>query len=120
VVEWVKEVERDSWASFKTRRNTARAKQLRASSAACVAARAVAARRGGAGRGPARCGGRRARALEGTWRGEERRGAVGAREMAGEGGVVTASRARVEQGGGTGGRRRRTGLDFSKNVGAPL
>jgi hypothetical protein len=65
MVEWVKEVERDSWASFKTRRSTAHAKQLLASPAA---------RRGGAGRGTARGGERRARALEGTWRGEERRG----------------------------------------------
>jgi hypothetical protein len=72
--EWVKEVERDSWASFKTRRSTVRVKQLLASRRACVAARAAAARRGGVGRGPARGDERRARALEGTWRGEERRG----------------------------------------------
>jgi hypothetical protein len=41
--EWVKEVERNSWASSKTRGGTARAKQLLASSAARVAARAAAA-----------------------------------------------------------------------------
>jgi hypothetical protein len=56
----------------------------------------------------------------GRWRarGAERSGAgaIGAQEMAGEGGGVTgASRA-----GGTGGRRRRTGLEFSKNAGTPL
>jgi hypothetical protein len=56
MVEWVKEVEWDSWASFKTRRSTARAKALLASPAACVAARAAAARRGGARRGPTRVG----------------------------------------------------------------
>jgi hypothetical protein len=55
-VKWVKEVKRDSWASFKPRRSTARVKQLLASPAACVAARAAAARRGGEGRGPARVG----------------------------------------------------------------
>jgi hypothetical protein len=76
VVKWVKEVKRDSWASFKTRKSIAHAKQLLASPAACVAARAAAARRGGAGRGPARGGEwwARARALEGTWRGEQRHG----------------------------------------------
>jgi hypothetical protein len=76
VVEWVKEVERDSWASFKTTRSTAHAKQLLANLAACVVAWAAAVRHGGAGRGPARGGERRARAraLEGTWHGEERRG----------------------------------------------
>jgi hypothetical protein len=78
VVEWVKEVERDSWASFKTRKSTAHTKQLLASPAACVPAWAAAARRGGAGRGPARGGERRA--WRGTWRGEERRGAAVARE----------------------------------------
>jgi hypothetical protein len=40
---------------------------------ACVVARAAAARRGGAGRTQRRPGKRWARALEGTWRGEERR-----------------------------------------------
>jgi hypothetical protein len=64
-------------------------KQLLASPAACVAAQAAAARRGGAGRGPARGCERRARALEGTWPGEERRGVAGAREIASEGGGVT-------------------------------
>jgi hypothetical protein len=87
MVEWVKEVERDSWASLKTRRSTARAKQLLASPAACVAARAAAAvRRGGAGRGPARSGERRAR----RWRarGAEKSGAgqLGLGKAAGEGG----------------------------------
>jgi hypothetical protein len=49
MVEWVKEVERDSWASFKTRRSTVHVKQLLGSPAACVEARAAAARCGGAG-----------------------------------------------------------------------
>jgi hypothetical protein len=65
VVELVKEVERDSWASFKTRKSIMHAKQLPTSPAACVAARAAAARRGGTGRGPARGGERRGAALEG-------------------------------------------------------
>jgi hypothetical protein len=67
--------------------------------AACVAARAAAAQRGGAGRSQRRPGRRWARALEGTWRGEERRGAAGAREMAGEGGGLTgAERNREREG----------------------
>jgi hypothetical protein len=78
--EWVKEVKRNSWARFKTRGGTAHVKQLLASSAARVAARAVAARRGGAGRGPVEAGKRWVRCWRGTWRGEERHGAAGARE----------------------------------------
>jgi hypothetical protein len=54
--EWVKEIKRNSWASFKDRGSTAHTKQLLASSAARVAARAAATRRGGAGRGPAEAG----------------------------------------------------------------
>jgi hypothetical protein len=73
VVECVKEVERDSWASFKAKRSMAQVEQLLASSAARVAARATAARRGGAGRGPARGGVWRA------WHEERQRGATGAR-----------------------------------------
>jgi hypothetical protein len=70
------------------------------SPAACVAARVVAARRGGAGRGPARGGEWRAHALEGTWPGEERRGAARAQETAGKGGGVTgAERNRGREGG---------------------
>jgi hypothetical protein len=117
VVEWVKEVERDSWASFKTRRSTARAKQLLASSAACVVARAAATRRGGARRGPARVGQAVGAGAGGhvAWRGVAR-GQLGLGKL-----LVKAagSRARAEQG-GTGGRRRRTGLEFSKNAGTPL
>jgi hypothetical protein len=55
VVEWVKEVERDACASFKTRRSTARMKQQLASPAACVVARAAVSRCG-ARTGPARVG----------------------------------------------------------------
>jgi hypothetical protein len=101
--EWVKEVERNSWASFKARGSTTHAKQLLASSAARVAAWAVAARCGGAGRGPARGGEGWAQCWRGTWRGEERRGAAGARE---NGRRRRRGRAQREtERGGAGGRR---------------
>jgi hypothetical protein len=77
-VECVKEVERDSWVSFKAKRSTVQVEQLLASSTAHVAARAMAVRRGGAGRGPTRGGDRQARCWSGTWREERRRGAAGA------------------------------------------
>jgi hypothetical protein len=77
-VECVKEVARDSWASFEAKGSTAQVEQLLASSAARVAARAMAARRGGARRGPAQGGERRAWCWSGTWREERRRGAAGA------------------------------------------
>jgi hypothetical protein len=56
--------------------------------AGCVAARAAAARRGGARIGPARGGERRRGHWGGTGHRGERRGAAGARHMAGEGGGV--------------------------------
>jgi hypothetical protein len=97
VVEWVKEVERDSWASFKTRRNTAHAKQLLASPTACVAARAVAARRGGARRGPARVGQAVGAGAGGhVARRGAARGQLGLRKWLAK---AVGSRAREEQGG---------------------
>jgi hypothetical protein len=60
-VERVKEVERDSWASFKARRNTAHMKQLLVS---------IGGTTWRAERGPAEAGKRRARCRRGTWRGE--------------------------------------------------
>jgi hypothetical protein len=86
MVEWVKELERDSWASFKTRISIARAKQLLASPAACVAARAAAARRGGAGRGPARGVERRARRWRAHGAKKSSAGQLGFEKAAGEGG----------------------------------
>jgi hypothetical protein len=56
--------------------------------AGCVAARAAAARRGGVRIGPARGGERRRGHWGGTWHRGERRGAAGARHMAGDGGRV--------------------------------
>jgi hypothetical protein len=89
MVEWVKGVERDSWASFKTRRSTARVKQLLASRR--HAWRLGPQRRDVEGRGEATGG--RASGGRRRWRarGAERSGAgaAGAREMAGEGGGVT-------------------------------
>jgi hypothetical protein len=108
-VEWVKEVERDSWASFKTTRSTAHAKQLLANLAACVVAWAAAVRHGGAGRGPAMEGrGEDQRGVvsggrgRGRWRarGTERSGAgaAGAWEMASKGGRVTGAERNREEG----------------------
>jgi hypothetical protein len=97
MVERVKEVERDSWASFKTRRSTAHVKQLLASLAACVAARAAAAQRGGVRRGPARVGQAVGAGAGGN---VARRGA--ARGQLGLGkrpAKAVGSRARAEQGG---------------------
>jgi hypothetical protein len=85
-VERVKEVKRDSWASFKARRNTARMKQLRAS---------ISGARGGSGSGGA------------TWRGEE--GASRGREAAGavqERHVARGRAARGSWGSGNGQRGR--------------
>jgi hypothetical protein len=89
MVEGVKEVEKDSWAIFKTRRSTACAKQLLA--ARWRTWRLGRRRRDVEGRGEGQrgvvSGGR------GRWRarGAERSGAVatGAQETAGEGGGVT-------------------------------
>jgi hypothetical protein len=89
MVEGVKEVERDSWASFKTRRSTTRAKQLLA--ARRHAWRLGRRQRDGEGRGEGQrgvvSGGRgRWRARGAEW---SSAGAAGAQEMAGEGGGVT-------------------------------
>jgi hypothetical protein len=85
---WVRECKRECTGSsgmcFKSRRGHSERGQVLASSAVRVSARALAARNGGAGRGPARSGERRARCWDGTWREEGRRGAAGARHMAGE------------------------------------
>jgi hypothetical protein len=69
--------------------------------AGCVAARAAAGRRGGARIGPARGGERWRGHWEGTWHRGERRGAAGARHMAGEGGGVHGHE--QSRGGGAGG-----------------
>jgi hypothetical protein len=77
----------------------------------------TAARRGGARRGLAEAGKRRAGCRSGTWREERRRGAAGAQHMAGEGSGVEQRENRER---GTGGRRRRTHLQFVKSVGTLL
>jgi hypothetical protein len=85
-VERVKEVKRDSWASFKARRNSAHVKQLVAS---------IGGARGGSGGGDA------------TWRGEE--GASRGREAAGamqERHVAQGRAARGSWGSGNGQRGR--------------
>jgi hypothetical protein len=98
MVEWVKGVKRDSWASLKTRRSTAHVKQLLASRRR--AWRLWRRRRDVEGRGEATGG--RASGGRGRWRarGAERSGAgaAGARETAGEGGGVTGT---GRAGGGT-------------------
>jgi hypothetical protein len=63
-----------------------------------VEARAAATRHGAARRGPARGGERRRGCWGSTWRRGKRRGAAGARHMAGEGGGSRA-RAETERGG---------------------
>jgi hypothetical protein len=99
-VERVKEVERDSWASFKARRNTAHVKQLLAS---------IGGARGGSGGGGATWrgeeGASRGREVagevqEGTWREVERRGAAGARENGRRGRRGRAQREQREEGAG--------------------
>jgi hypothetical protein len=81
----------------------------------CVAARAAVARRGGARRGPARGGERRL----GCWDGAEGSGAgqqvLGTWPARAAGSGREKNRER-----GTGGRRRRTWLQFVKSAGTPL
>jgi hypothetical protein len=93
-------------------------KQLLASSAARVVARAAAARRGGAGRGPAKTEKRRVRCWRGTWRGEERHGAAGARRKW----LARAAGSGAEKNRERRGWRLKTRIDlqFPQNRGTPM
>jgi hypothetical protein len=107
---WVCECKRECTGSlgmcFKSRRRHGKREQVLASSVARVAVRAAAARRGGAGR---------AGAARGAKRGGV--GQLGLGHMAGEGGGGSAERNRERR---TGGRRRRTNMQFSKSAGTLL
>jgi hypothetical protein len=108
---------KSSGTCFRSRRRHERAGTAAGNRRDTWHTRAAAARRGGVGRGPARGGERRRGA--GTARGAKRGGAgqLELRHMAGEGGGV--GREKTERG-RTGGRRRRTLLQFAKSAGTPL